>query len=87
MTGAFGVFGYTGKGVIKSLDVALHQKTAKAVLEAKRAEERYMTLRHQDTATENKEITWTIQQALEDRFSRATEQRNPASEGHMVGSQ
>ena len=36
--GAFGVLGYTGKGVIRSLDKALHQKIAITILEAKQAE-------------------------------------------------
>ena len=38
ITGALGVFGYTGDGIAKSLDRAIHQKTMKHVLAAKGAE-------------------------------------------------
>lgn len=52
--GAFGVFGYTGKGVVKSLHTALHQKTMKAILEAKRAEAEYLA--RGDHASASKEV-------------------------------
>lgn len=42
ITGAFGVFGYTGDGISKSLDRAVHHKTMKNILAAKQSESEFV---------------------------------------------
>ena len=43
MQGAFGVFGYTGDGISKSLDRAVHRQTLKHILTARQAQAEYLS--------------------------------------------
>ena len=42
VSGAFGVFGYTGDGISKSIDHALHRKLMKTIMAAKHNELEYV---------------------------------------------
>ena len=61
MTGAFGVFGYTGDGISKSLDRAIHGKTMKHVMASKQAEAEYLA-RNERISSANSDIVEAFSQ-------------------------
>lgn len=67
-TGALGIFGYTGDGISKSLDRAVHRKTMKAILAAKRSESEYV-MRDGREALNISEVAHAFLQHQESRVS------------------
>ena len=59
--GAFGVFGYTGDGISKSLDRAIHGKTMKHVMASKQAEAEHLA-RKQRISSANGDIVEAFSQ-------------------------